>query len=203
MELARQAWVHTERTISRRECEALAHRHQPRHRDRRRGADRSWPSRIEPRLRRDVERALAARLDSVVTLESFDVELFPRPAISGRGLVIRHRGRTDLPPLITVTSFTGHAGWDGILSRHIHEVTLDGLEITIPPNRRADMPSVVRAAGGSGDNGPPFSIATVTATNARLSILPKRVDKDPRIFDIYSLTVRDLTFVRRPPTWRR
>jgi hypothetical protein len=151
-------------------------------------------ARIEPRLRRDVERALATRLDSVVTLESFDVELFPRPAISGRGLVIRHRGRTDLPPLITVTSFTGHAGWEGILARQIREVTLDGLEITIPPNRRADMPSVSGSAGG-GDNGPPFSIATVTATNARLSVLPKRVDKDPRIFDIYSVTVRDLTFI--------
>jgi hypothetical protein len=122
------------------------------------------------------------------------VELFPRPAISGRGLVIRHRGRTDLPPLITVTSFTGHTGWQGLLARHVYEVTLDGLEITIPPNRRADMPSV-SGPSGSGDNGPPFSIATVTATNARLSVLPKRVDKDPRIFDIYALTVRDLTFV--------
>ena len=151
-------------------------------------------SRIEPRLRSDVERALATRLDSVVTLESFDVELFPRPAISGRGLVIRHRGRTDLPPLITVTSFTGHAGWEGILTRHIGEVTLDGLEITIPPNRRAEMPSI-SGSSGSGDNGPPFSIATVTATNARLSVLPKRVDKDPRIFDIYSVTISDLTFV--------
>jgi len=149
---------------------------------------------IEPRLRRDVERALSKRLDSVVTLEAFDVELFPRPAISGRGLVIRHRGRTDLPPLITVAAFTGHAGWDGIISRHVREVALDGLEIAIPPNRRAEMPSV-SVSSGSGDDGPPFSIGSVTATNARLSILPKRVDKDPRIFDIYSVEVRDLTFV--------
>jgi hypothetical protein len=151
-------------------------------------------TRIGPRLRNDVEQALATRLDSVVTLESFDVELFPRPAIRGRGLVIRHRGRTDLPPLVAVTSFTGHAGWDGILTRHIHQVNLDGLEINIPPNRRADMPSVPSATGSGGD-GPPFSIATVTATNARLSVMPKRVDKDPRIFDIYSLTLTDLTFV--------
>ena len=56
------------------------------------------------------------------------------------------------------------------------------------------MPSI-SGSSGSGDNGPPFSIATVTATNARLSVLPKRVDKDPRIFDIYSLTISDLTFV--------
>jgi hypothetical protein len=157
-------------------------------------------ARIEPRLRRDVEQALASRLDSVVTLESFDVELFPRPAISGRGLEIRHRGRTDLPPLITVTAFTGHAGWNGILARRIREVTLDGLQITIPPNRRDEMPSFA-APTGSGDGGPPFSIATVTATNARLSIMPKRADKDPRVFDIHSVTVRDLTFVS-PSTYR-
>jgi hypothetical protein len=159
-------------------------------------------SRIEPRLRRDVERALAKRLDSVVTLERFDVSLFPRPAIVGKGLVIRHRGRTDLPPLITITSFTGHTGWEGLYSRHITEVTLDGLEVTIPPQRRADMPSLSGDSSSGdgedasdGDSGPPFSIGTVTATNARLSIMPKRVDKDPRIFDIYTVSIYDLTFV--------
>jgi len=165
-------------------------------------------SRIEPRLRSDVERALAKRLDSTVTLDSFDVRLFPRPAIVGRGLVIRHRGRTDLPPLITITSFTGHTGWEGLYSRHITEVMLDGLEITIPPQRRADMPSLSGPSSGddgdasapdngsvAGDSGPPFSIQTVTATNARLSIMPKRADKDPRIFDIYALSIHDLTFV--------
>jgi hypothetical protein len=56
------------------------------------------------------------------------------------------------------------------------------------------MPTVFGSAASHG-NGPPFSVANVTATNARLSIMPRQADKDPRIFDIFSLQVRDLTFV--------
>ena len=41
-----------------------------------------------------------------------------------------------------------------------------------------------------------FSIATLTATNARLSILPREAGKDPRVFDIFSLRMTDLALDR-------
>lgn len=165
--------------------------------------------RISPRIHAEVVRALSERLDSQVTLEDLDVRLFPRPHVSGRGLVIRHQGRTDIPPLIVVGAFSGGASWGGALARHLSEVTLEGLEISIPPRRRADMPSLGGGAdapatdadaGSSADTDedaatPPFSIARVIATNARLSIMPRQADKDPRVFDIFSLLLEDLTFV--------
>ena len=153
--------------------------------------------RAGPFLRGEIEQALGERLDSVVTLERLDVTLLPRPSITGRGLVIRHRGRTDIPPLVTVGTFRGHASWMGALARRVADVSVDGLEVTIPPRRRDDMPSL--GGGGSGAQRSTgrrdFAIDTLTATNTRLSIMPRNPEKDPRVFDIFSLEVRDLTLV--------
>lgn len=151
--------------------------------------------RAEPFLRGEIERALGERLDSVVTLEGLEVTLFPRPSITGRGLVIRHRGRTDIPPLVAVGTFRGHASWSGALARRVSDVSLDGLEVTIPPRRRDDMPSLGGRPGGQSTGRRDLAIDTLTATNTRLSIMPRNPEKDPRVFDIFSLEVRDLTLV--------
>ena len=152
---------------------------------------------LEPRLRTEAERALAARLDSTVTLEALTLRLWPSPAISGGGLVIRHRGRTDLPPLVSVRHFEGRINWSGLLRRRLSAIDLDGLEITIPPRRREDMPRLGGdGPSGGGETPRGFSIATLTATNARLSILPREAGKDPRVFDIFSLRMTDLALDR-------
>lgn len=148
---------------------------------------------VGPRLRAEVVRGLAEQLDSDVTLDALDVRWFPQPAVWGRGLVVRHKGRTDIPPLVSVEAFSGTTGWRSAFGRRVRRVTVDGLEITIPPGRRADMPSIAIGEDEAGE--PPFTIDQVVATNARLSILPRDPDKNPRVFDIFSLQVRDLTFV--------
>jgi hypothetical protein len=151
--------------------------------------------RAGPYLRGQIEQALGERLDSVVTLEALDVTLFPRPSITGRGLVVRHRGRTDIPPLVSVGTFRGHASWTGAFARRVSDVSVDVLEITIPPRRRADMPSPGGTGGTSQGGGRNFAIETLTATNTRLSIMSRNPEKDPRVFDISSLQLRDLTLV--------
>jgi hypothetical protein len=152
--------------------------------------------RAEPRLRQEVVRALEARMDAAVTLETLTVRMWPRPMIAGGGLTIRHRQRTDLPPLIVIREFSGDASWSGIFSASLNAVMLDGLEITIPPRRRQDMPDLVPGQN-VGDDGERdrsrFGIANLTATNARLTILPGNPEKDPRVFDIHSLQIDNLT----------
>jgi hypothetical protein len=111
-------------------------------------------------------------------------------------LTIRHRQRTDLPPLIVIRQFSGDASWSGIFSARLNAVVLDGLEITIPPRRRRDMPDLapdLNAATDEVRDRSRFEIATLTATNARLTILPGNPEKDPRVFDIHSLQMDDLT----------
>src|SRR5690606_21052697 len=50
------------------------------------------------------------------------------------------------------------------------------------------------------DEGPPFGVHRLTATNARLTVMPTREDKDPLVFDIHSLVIGNLVFVE-PSTY--
>ena len=153
--------------------------------------------RLGPRLRGQVVRTLESRMEAAVTLDVFEAHLWPRPGVSGGGLTIRHRARADLPPLVTIRHFSGDASWRGIFFLQLGQVTLDGLEVTIPPRRRHDMPALVPSDTSDGEEGDPsrFAIATLTATNARLSILPRDPAKDPRVFDIFSLEIHDFTLL--------
>ncbi len=170
-------------------------------------------TRLEPRMRAEVEQVLSRRLDSTVTLDALDLRLWPSPAVSGGGLAIRYQGRTDLPPFVAVQAFHGSISWSGLVRRRVSSIEVDGLEINIPPRRRAEMPSLgggndnergsATNDGRDNDNGErgngrgsarDFSIAALTTTNARLSILPREEGKDPRVFDIFSLRITDLSF---------
>jgi hypothetical protein len=156
-------------------------------------------ARLGPRLRAEVVRALESRMDAEVTLETFEAHLWPRPGVSGGGLTLRHRERPDLPPLVSIRQFAGDASWTGIFRARMNNVSLDGLELTIPPRRGRDMPAIVPAADKTeserSSDPSRFAIATLTATNARLSILPRNPEKDPRVFDIFRLEMRDLTLL--------
>jgi hypothetical protein len=143
-----------------------------------------------PLVRGGVVRGLAETLGGDVTLEQLDVRLLPWPAVSGRGLVVRHRGRTDVPPLVSVATFSGTATWSGVLAWRAAEVTVEGLEMVIPPRRSGESRTPAGAASP-----PPFTIDRVVAAGARVWILPRNREKDPRIFDIHRLDVRDVSFV--------
>ena len=55
-----------------------------------------------------VTESLAERLDAEVELGGLTLHAFPTLHATGTGLTIRHKGRTDVPPLITIKSFTMH-----------------------------------------------------------------------------------------------
>ena len=74
----------------------------------------SFPIVVEPRIKQRLVNALGERFDSEVRLDTLTVSLLPRPRLSGRGLVLRHKRRTDVPPLITIASFSGEAGLVGL-----------------------------------------------------------------------------------------
>src|SRR5215211_7254641 len=66
------------------------------------------------RLRARVVSTLAQRLDSDVELEGLSLTVFPRLHAEGTGLTVRHKRRTDVPPLITVKRFSVDADLVGI-----------------------------------------------------------------------------------------
>src|SRR4029453_4448020 len=95
----------------------------------------SVATRITPHVRQRAVAALNERFKSDVELASLQVSIFPRPAIVGTGLVLRHKGRTDVAPLIKIQSYSASAGLWGLIHSplRLKRVALDRLEISIPP----------------------------------------------------------------------
>jgi hypothetical protein len=142
---------------------------------------------VSPLIQADVVRGLSEKMGGEVTIERLDVGLLPRPSVSGRGIVVRHRGRTDVPPLVQVREFSGSTSWPAALARRAEVVQVEGLEITIPPR----TPGERRGPTGSP---PPFTIDRLVSNGARVTILTRNPEKDPRVFEIHRLDLRGFSF---------
>jgi hypothetical protein len=157
-------------------------------------------------LRKLVIDTLAERLDSEVELGSFSVDTLPTVHITGTALVIRHRNRHDVPPLVSVESFMMDGGLFGLLSRprRFRVVSLTGLRVNIPPGGingdhparedRAPATDTTDAKPKTSDDDGPGAIVVdrLVAENAALVLIPRRADKAPKIFDVRRLTMEPL-----------
>src|SRR5688572_16821434 len=92
-------------------------------------------TRVTPHVRDLAVKALNERFDSQTEIATLQVSIFPQPEVSGTGLVVRHQGRRDVAPLITVKSFSASATIPGLIFKRLHLKTIDleGLEVRIPP----------------------------------------------------------------------
>lgn len=155
-------------------------------------------SRTEP-LRRLVVQTLADRLDSDVELQSFGVDPFPTVHVRGQGLVIRLKGRTDVPPLVQIGSFDISGGLLGLIgrSRRFSAVSIQGLEINIPPGGASIKNPA--ASSNSGSASSPIVIDRLVSTDAILRLIPRREGKRPREFAIHRLTMSGVGVEERMP----
>jgi hypothetical protein len=144
-------------------------------------------------LRTAIVETLEQRLESEVELAAFDVSLVPAVRITGEGLVIRHKGRRDVPPLVSIRRFALSGGLIDLMRtpRRFRTVTLSGLQLNIPPGglQKSDpqLPGV-----GSGDGGGPAAIFVdrLIADDATLTIIPRRAGKEPKVFAVHRLAMR-------------
>ena len=120
---------------------------------------------------------LASRLDSEVQLDSLHLRVLPRLRAEGTGLTIRHKGRQDVPPLISVRSFARRREASSAFSASMCRlVTLEGLDIQIPPRDRDAMKpndnepanEADKANGANDGVKPPFVIDKLITTDAKL-----------------------------------
>ena len=120
--------------------------------------------------------------------------MFPKPRAEGTALTLRHQGRTDVPPLITIESFDTSAGLVGLLQTPVRLVTVrvKDLAVRIPPggvgikNGDRDLPHVAHAERPS-----PILIDRIESRSARVEIQSRRPDRLPRVWDIQNLVMRD------------
>jgi hypothetical protein len=152
-------------------------------------------------LRHRIVDTLSRRLNSDVDLGTLQLRVFPRMRIEGAGLTIRDRGRSGVPPLISVKTFHVDADLLGLLRKRVSHVQLDGLEIQIPPDDHDDD----RDSGKAKDSKPEQAstaqtpsmeegvvIDTLDADDARLVILRRDPKKTPKVWSIHALRMHEV-----------
>ena len=164
--------------------------------------------RFEPYIRTEAISYLQNRFDSEVELAALRVRmprlsplqaLFKRgrgvfAAVEGDGVLLRHKGRRDLPPMFAMKEFSFEVDLGTLFdeTKVVHLVTIDGMEINVPP--KGERPrfdsgadeAVIRREGDGG-SAPSILFEEVIVTNAALTILPKDSAKIPLHFDIHRL----------------
>ncbi len=141
-----------------------------------------------PYLQKKVVEMLGEKFHANVELKDFHVYLFPGARITGSGLVLRHEGRTDVPPLISIDEFSAQTGILGLLGKpwKIQQVKLKGLAIQIPPPAQRRKPDWSKARDM------PILIHEIVSNDAELRLLPKSADKDPHLFAIHHLVMHSV-----------
>jgi hypothetical protein len=154
---------------------------------------------IEGQLRPATIELLERRFDSKVELASLRARFVPTLSVRGEGLVLRHQGRTDIPPIITIRAFTIESSVRELWARHIDRVHLEGLEIMIPPRRTKDMPTLQPDGDSTPDDKPDVNIHELLSEDSLLTIMSKREGKRPRVFELRHLRFQDMQFSRKTP----
>ena len=163
----------------------------------------SLPIALTPGVRGRLTQALGERFESQVEIASLRVSILPRLRVSGGGVILRHKGRTDVPPLITVASFTAEANLWGLIGSPVRltGVQVDGLEINIPPGgvdldrseeERPEKPpegDTAPPAGGD-ERRSPLIVDGLLAEKALVRILRRDPGKQPRVWEIGHLTMQ-------------
>src|SRR5262249_7690307 len=104
--------------------------------------------------------------------------------VEGEGIVLRHMGRRDVPPMFAMKRFNFEVDLGTLFeeTKVVPIVTLEGMEITIPPKgKRPHYQTRGRSLG------PNVLIQEVMISDATLTILPRVKDKTPLQFDIHQL----------------
>ncbi len=162
-------------------------------------------------LRDRVVEGLAERLDADVELSSLTMRLLPRLRAQGSSLVVYHKGRRDVPPMIVVEAFTIDAGLLELWRLHVSRVTLDGLQINIPPGdtrrelkaERAGRDPTTPATEDDAAKGPSLArqvvIDVLVADAATLTILRSDPAKPPRVWTLNTLRMSSVGATQAVP----
>ena len=147
---------------------------------------------LEPRMHDWVTDNLSKALDSEIELGDVHVRWVPLQ-LHAHNLTVRHRGRTDIPPLMIVKSFIVDLKPTDLRSSTIDRVWVDGLEVNIPPKDPDTGKRPLPTGGGdAGTESSGFVIRELIASNSKMAVVPGNPNKEARVWDIYALTMKNL-----------
>jgi hypothetical protein len=155
-----------------------------------------------------VVETLADRLDAEVELGELTLRVLPAPHAEGTGLRIRHTGRRDVPPLISIDAFPVDANLLGLWRYHVARVNLNRVDIQIPPGdhhpdndrmsgARVEVGDKDADAGDSTER--EFVIDELVADEATLTILPRTAGKRPKVWRMHELHIQSVGALTKMP----
>ena len=149
--------------------------------------------RAEPNARRRVVEWLEAKFDSEVQLGNLDLDIFPRPQVTGRNLKLHWKRRTDIPPMIDIDEFHARLAWTDLAlpDWHIDLVTLKNFHLNIPPREQKafnEPPKEKKAPSGAATS---IVVDQIVADRMILRMMPREANKEPKEFDLYKLRLRE------------
>ena len=154
---------------------------------------------LEPRLHKWVTDTLSKSLESDIQLGSVHLNWIPL-RLDARDLTVRHHGRTDIAPLMVVTSFTVDLRPTDLWSSTVDRVTVDGLEINVPPKDLDTGKRPIPRPGGGDDGNAKTDkkdsrglvVRHLIAKNTRLAVVPRESGKNAKVWDIFELDMKNL-----------
>ncbi len=156
----------------------------------------SIPIRSET-LKASVIALLTEELESEVTIETLEGRVFPRVAVSGGGVVIRQKGRTDVPPMITIDRFEIRGSLRDLMNSRgtSAEVRLQGLQVKIPPGDDVDSDGGENAERNAQSGARKLQHVVIDrfeAPDTVITLIPKRAGKQPKVFTVHHLVMDSL-----------
>jgi len=159
-------------------------------------------------LRHRLIDTLQDRLNADVELNTLTLRFHPRLHAVGTGLTLRHKGHRDLPPLISVDTFTVDADLVGLWHRRVAHVKLDGLRIQIPPDDDQPTSDTAPSASAAIDQPAPDQagaylkqvvINEVEAPDAVLVVMRRDPTKPARTWSLHQLRLNEVGANSRMP----
>ncbi|MEP7366204.1 MAG: AsmA-like C-terminal region-containing protein [Acidobacteriota bacterium] len=148
---------------------------------------------VDDLARRKITEIGKDRFSSTVTVERVSVSILP-PSATLTGIVFRHKGRTDVPPLFRIRQMNISGGM-GLFAPtpRASSVRLTGLEIVVPrrkgpkPEKSGEPEPKQRPVGTN------FATAEIVADGAKLEVLSKKPGREPLTFDLRRLRLHDVS----------
>jgi AsmA-like protein len=156
---------------------------------------------LEPRIHEIVrdrtEKILQTHFASKLEFSNFNISLYPRVQVTISQLALRHKARTDIPPLIHVRTVRMTMNLISLLRAkpRVAFVKLDGLQIHMPPRQPGREPLIQRTDQDLAEKYPAI-IEELRADDAIIVILRAQSEKPPREFPIHHLELHSLSFDR-------
>jgi len=163
---------------------------------------RRMANRVEPYIREQAIQYLQKRFDSEVEIGALRISI-PRLSplrliardlhgaaarVEGENVVLRHKGRHDIPPLFVMKEFVFEVDLDILFaaSKRVPMVHVKGMEITIPPKGErpdftADRDEDTQAESTD------VVFDEIVIDDSVLTILPHDIGKNPLQFDLHHL----------------